>query len=130
MAMANPTRHRLESGIEVELERLDGVVVDQREQAVTTIHQDTQWYLDGSSAPGQISSAVSTLRSAWVCQAGGREHQFDFTELQVAARAGHPLTLVLGAVVGMERQLLAVCNHATGIVHSRKIGGVDSANND
>ncbi len=130
MPMSETTLHRLESGIEVEFERLDGTVVDQREQAVTSVHQGTQWYLDGSSAPGRISSTVETMRTAWLREASGREHRFDFSALAVEARAGHRLTVVLGGGVGIERQLLAVFNHATGVVHSRRMGGVDSANND
>ncbi len=128
--MTETTRHRLETGIEVEFERLDGVVVDQREQAVTSVSQGTQWYMDGSSSPGQITSSTGTMRTAWLRDASGREHHFDFSELAVEARAGHQLTLVLGAAVGVERQLLAVFNHTTQMVHSRRVGGVDSANND
>lgn len=128
--MAETVRYCLESGIEVEFERLEGVVVDQREQAVTTVSQGTQWYMDGSSAPGRITSAVEKMRTAWLREANGREHHFDFSELEVEARSGHQLTVVLGAAVGVERQLLAVFNHATQMVHTRRVGGVDSANND
>jgi len=123
-------RKRLTSGVEVDFERLVGTVIDQREQAVTHVTQGTQWYMDGSSSPGQITSSTATMRTAWLRDASGREHHFDFRELVVEARTGHQLTLVLGAAVGVERQLLAVFNHTTQMVHSRRVGGVDSANND
>ncbi len=123
-------RKRLTSGVEVDFERLVGTVIDQREQAVTHVTQGTQWYMDGSSTPGRISSSTETIRKAWLRLADGTERLFDFSDLGVEARPGHELSLVLAAAPGTERKLVVVHNRATNMVHSLRIGGVDSANND
>ena len=128
--MSADLRHRLDSGVDVDFERLVGTVIDQREQTVMHLTQGTQWYMDGSSTPGRISSSTEEIRKAWLRMADGKERLFDFSDLGVEARPGHELSLVFAAAPGMERKLVVVHNRATNMVHSLRIGGVDSANND
>jgi hypothetical protein len=127
--MSNITRHALSTGLQIDLERYQGEVVGFNEQAVTTVHQSTQ-LVDGIVRPGVVSSGVETLKSAWLRGADGIERRFDFSALDVEARLGHRLTVILAAAPNGEPQLFAVHNASTNMTFWRSIGGRSSQNND
>ncbi len=127
--MSSVSRHTLSTGVAIEVEKFSGEVVGFNEQAVTTLHQSTQ-LVDGVVRPGMISSGTETVKGAWLRADDGIERRFDLSGLDVEARVGHRLTLVLAAAVGVERRLFAAYNTNTRMVFWQSVGGVSSANND
>lgn len=127
--MSTVSRHTLSTGLQVDVERFEGEVVGFNEQAVTTIHQSSQ-LVDGFVRPGLISSGVETMKSAWLRAADGVERRFDFSALDVEARVGHRLNVILAAAASGEPQLFAVHNASTKMTFWRSVGGRSSPNND
>jgi len=124
------TRHRLPQGIEIELERVQGEIIDFNETAITTIHQGDDFIVGQGFRPGNVSSGATTIKKAWVRLDDGTERQFDFTDLDVQGRAGHHVVIVSGAAVGQPKQVLAVHNRSMKMLYSKRIGGGTSENND
>lgn len=124
------TRHTLATGVEIELERVQGEVMDFKETSVTTIQQGDDFIVGQGFRPGNVSSGTDTIKKAWVRLDDGTERQFDFTDLDAQGRAGHRIVIVSGAVAGLPKHLLAVHNTTMKMLHSQRIGGGTSANND
>lgn len=122
--------HTLAQGVEIELERVEGDIIDFNESMVTTIHQGDDFIVGRGFRPGNVSSGVDTIKKAWVRLDDGTERQFDFTDLDVQGRAGHHVVIVSGAAVGQPKQLLAVHNRSMKMLYSKRIGGGTSENND
>jgi hypothetical protein len=124
------TRHTLNTGVEVELERIEGEIIGFDETAITTIHQGDDFIVGQGFRPGNVSSGVATIKKAWVRLDDGTERQLDFTDLDAQGRTGHRLVMVFGAAVGQPKQLLAVHNATMKMLYSLRIGGGTSENND
>jgi hypothetical protein len=124
------TRHTLATGVEIELERVQGEIIDFNETTIPTIHQDDDFIVGQGFRPGNVSSGAATIKKAWLRLDDGTERQFDFTDLDVQGRPGHRLVVVSGAAVGQPKQLLAAHNATMKMLYSLRVGGGTSENND
>ncbi|RYE41706.1 MAG: hypothetical protein EOP24_35770 [Hyphomicrobiales bacterium] len=101
------------------LEVVRGTVIEASESSVSVIHQarDRSQFIEGVAVfrPGRISSEVVSVHKVWLRKADGRESAFDLTDFPVDVRAGHSLSLVIGAAEGVqEGAVFGAMNNTTG----------------
>ncbi len=96
----------LPGGRRIWLEVVQGTVIESSESSVSMVNQgrERSQFIDGVAVirPGRISSEVISIHKVWVRKEDGRELAFDLSDFPVDVRAGHSLSLVLGAAEGVQ----------------------------
>jgi hypothetical protein len=114
------TSHVLSNGQEVWLSTFTGEVLDQSTTTSTTITQDAPTVLSSKSViPGQIRSETHTAQQIWLRGADGTERAIALSDLVLASRVGHTVSVLWGSTAGNDRgSYFASRNHTTGEIHS------------
>jgi hypothetical protein len=118
--MAEKTTHTLSNGQELWLCTFTGEVLDQSKTSTTTVSQQAPTVLSSKMViPGRVETTTTSEHEMWLRSADGREHPIRMSDIGLAARPGHTVTVLWGSTAGNEQgQYFAGRNHTTEEVRS------------
>ena len=120
--------HTLSNGQEVWLNVFTGVVIQEKRQTVTEVHQTaaTRHYNPGTKdspgsyswEPGEVYSTSRLVHEVWLRNKKGVEELFDIGAFSVPVRMGHCVSVMSGGGSGREGYYFAARNHTSGKTNS------------
>lgn len=116
----NKATHTLSNGQELWLCTFTGEVVDQSRTSTVSVTQDAPFVLSKTLVvPGQVRSTTHAQQELWLRDRDGKERSIMMSDIGLAARAGHTVTVLWGATTACETGwLFAARNHTTGDIRS------------
>jgi hypothetical protein len=119
------TTHTLSNGQEIWLSTFTGEVVDQSRTSTVSVTLDAPTVLSTTLVvPGQVRSRTHAHMELWLRGPDGKERSIRMSDIGLAARSGHTVTVLWGATTACEDGLLfAARNHTTGEIRSDVLSG-------
>ena len=114
------TTHTLSNGQELWLCTFTGEVLEQRKTSTLVVSQQAPTVLSTSMViPGQVEAKTQSDHEIWLRAADGREQAVHMSDIGLAVRPGHTVTVLWGSTTGNEAgHYFAGRNHTTEEVRS------------